>query len=162
MAESNKHCVENPYDVVDASPTSNDRPADLLNTPLNVGLAALLGIGCAGGLYGYGIFGFFGLLCGTMLAILGGFPVAIVIYLPLVIFCRDGMSRGTAILSGLICGAASGFLVSYAMFRNDGYAVVAAFAGALVAPLVVFIATRNPAKVGEPPVVTPAEWSDLE
>lgn len=162
MAESTKHSVENPYEVVDAPSTQVNRPSNVLNTPLNVGLAAVLGTGCAGGLYGYGIWGIIGLLIGTMLAVLGGFPVALVIYGPLAIFCRDGISRGAAILSSIICGAVSGFLVSYLMFRNDGYAFAAAFVGGLVAPLVVLLATRNPAKIDDPTGPTLAEWSDLE
>ncbi len=162
MAESNEHRGENPYDVVDASSTQGDRPADLLHAPLNVGLAAVLGTGCAGGLYGYGIWGIFGLLIGTMLAIAGGLPVALLIYGPLAIFCRDGISRGASILSSIICGAVSGFLVSYLMFKNDGYAFAAAFVGALVAPLVVLLATRNPANTNSTPAPTLAEWSDLE
>ncbi len=81
---------------------------------------------------------------------------------PLAIFCRDGISRGASILSSIICGAVSGFLVSYLMFKNDGYAFAAAFVGALVAPLVVLLATRNPANTNSTPAPTLAEWSDLE
>ena len=162
MAESKEHFGENPYEVVDAPSTQVDRPENVLNAPLNVGLAAVLGTGCAGGLYGHGIAGFFGLLVGTMMAVLGGFPVALVIYGPLAICCSDGMSRGASILSSIICGAVSGFLVSYLIFRNDGYAFAAAFVGGLVAPLVVLLATRNPAKIDGPTGPTLAEWSDLE
>lgn len=168
MLENANPVEANPYlaseSLIGNAQTASSNGLDVkVYSPLIAGVVAWIGTGLAGGLFGFGLAGYIGLIFGLIYAFVGATPVTALTYVPLAIVYRNGLNRRQAILSAAACGGVTGLGMTLFMFQFPGleFAFGAGIVGSIVpAILAAFIPPANSHMV--PSDVPAATWSDLE
>lgn len=168
MLENASPVEANPYlapeSLTGKSPTiSTNGQVAKVYSPLIAGMVAWIGTGLAGGLFGFGLAGYIGLIFGLIYASVGAMPVAALIYVALALVYRKGLNRRQTILSAAACGAVTGFGMTLFMFQFQAleYAFGAGIVGSIVPPiLAAFVPPSNSEMFLSDAAA--ATWSDLE
>jgi hypothetical protein len=167
MSEYPSQVELNPYVAPESygrqTQASATQPASTHLSPLSAGLVAWASTGIAGGVFGFGIFGFFGAAFGLFIAGAAAAPVAAVIFVVLRIVGPAGVSRKTAVIASALCGLTTGFGSTVSLFGNDSmpYAAIAGIVGGIVSGIGVGLMSFSRYSYYELDV-PPAVWADLE
>lgn len=167
MSEHPSQVELNPYVAPESygrqTQASANQPASTHLSPLSAGLVAWASTGIAGGVFGFGIFGFVGAAFGLFIAGAAAAPVTAVIFVVLRIVCPAGVSRKMAVIASALCGLTTGFGSTVSLFGNDSmpYAAIAGIVGGIVPAIGVGLMSFSKYSYRQPDV-PPAVWSDLE
>lgn len=166
MSRSESLLDSNPYSapqsLMEERSASLRHLTEVVRSPLEASLGAWATTGLAGGLFGFLLAGFIGAAFGLVIAFITALPVAAVIFVVLLLTCRDGVTSRAAFRASVLCGAVSGFGSTTLWFGHAPVwiALAAGCTGAVVSALgtVLIYRARNTRLPEEP---LPTDWAKI-